>query len=237
MDKDLTGALVFGFGGLSDMTPCIYRDEGRYEGTKEEYNIRCGEQINLLEDIGWDHPLISTASSGESYGHRWGGGISNLYEIPEAQINELISENNKILKAKQQKEAEQQAEQEQQEKAERERKEAIKASLNCEILQQIEGVGGEGGIDPSALVRLTDPETGESLEFICRNIFDFGYVINPNYSIAPGHDNGGLDGNGKWRDFDVTKGGWYDVREMTDFEKRCMTYLRELPPVCNKIRM
>jgi len=237
MNKDLTGTLVFGFGGLSDMTPCIYRDNGWYDGTIEEYNIRRVEQVNLLEGLSWDHPLVHAALCRESYGHHCGGGISNLYEIPEEQINELVSENNKILEAKQQKEAEQQAELEQQEKAERERKEAIKASLNCEILQQVEGVGGEGGIDPSAIVRMTDPETWESLEFICRNIFDFGYVINPNYSIAPGHDNGGLDGNGKWRDFDVAKGGWYDVREMTDFEKRCLTYLRELPPIDKSIRM
>lgn len=235
--KDLTGKLVYGFGGFSGLTPCIYRDKGWYEDTKPEYNVRKVEEVKLLEDLEWNHPLLSTASSGESYGCHMGGGCSGLYEISEEHVQQLISENDKLaaekLLAYRQKEASEKAEREEEKK----RKEHLRESLNvkCEILKHTKGTPGEGGVDESALVKLTDLETGESLKFNCRNVFDFGYVINPNYSIAPGIE-GGLDSNGYWQDFDNNK-GWYNIRELTDFEKRCLNYLREFPPVYSGIRM
>jgi hypothetical protein len=114
---------------------------------------------------------------------------------------------------------------------------ARQAALKCEILHFEKGTPGEGGIDPSALVRLTDPITGESLKFNCRNIFDFGYVVNPNYPVAEGHEPGGFNHNGYWQDFDTKKCGWYSVRELTPFEKRCIDYLTEFPPIYSGIRM
>jgi len=127
------------------------------------------------------------------------------------------------------------AEMEAEEKREREEREARRNSLKCEVLKQKKVRGGDG-IDLCALVHLTDPKTGESLQFECRNIFDVGYVINPNYPIAEGMEPGGIEIEGKWHDFDEHK-GWYPVRELTEFEKRCLAYLREFPPIYNGIRM
>lgn len=125
-------------------------------------------------------------------------------------------------------------------KIENDKRDAEKAErrneLKCEILSRVKGGHGEDDDDPSALVRLTDPDTNESLEFNCRNIFDFGYTVNPNYSILPGMEKGGLDSEGKWQTFESGK-GWYDVRDLTDFEKKCMKYLYEFSPISTEMRM
>ena len=80
---------------------------------------------------------------------------------------------------------------------------------------------------------MTDNVTGESLEFWCRNIFDFGYVINPNYEVVEGAD-GALATKDGWEIFEK---GWRAAREMTEFEKKCVKYLSEFPPVSSGIRM
>lgn len=164
----------------------------------------------------------------------WGDyNIRYKYKLPFGGLKKLYQEVQKALEPIMQKEAEEKAARELEEK----RREELRASLKCEVLETEKGTQGEGGIDPSALVRLTDPKTGESLKFNCRNIFDFGYVVNPNYPVAEGMEPGGLDSNGYWQNFDANKGGWNNVRELTPFEKRCIEYLHEFPPVYNGIRM
>ncbi len=79
-------------------------------------------------------------------------------------------------------------------------------------------------------VEITDKETGEKLKFACRNIFDFGYVINPLYPIIEGIS-GGIEIDGYW---DVADGAG---RELTDVEKRMLKYLHEFPPISTEIRM
>lgn len=44
-------------------------------------------------------------------------------------------------------------------------------------------VKGPDGDDLQALVSITDGK--ETLEFVCRNIFDVGFLINPNYKLTP----------------------------------------------------
>lgn len=95
---------------------------------------------------------------------------------------------------------------------------------------------GDDGTDYYALIKITDPKTGESLEFNCRNIFDFGYVVNPNYSIVEGKEKGGIVNNWMWQDFESGK-GWFDVRPVTEFEKKCLQYLSDFPPVYDEIRL
>lgn len=222
--KDLTGEVVLGFGGFTDMTPCIYRDMGWYDGTVEEYNVRRVECVKLLEEIDW-HPLISEIIEGKSYGCRWGGGISGLYEIDEETASQLIAENNKIV-------AEKRAKEEAKEKAAAEKaaaRETFKASLKCDVLKS-----GKKDNDFYAVVRLT--KDGESLEFTCRNLFDVGYVVNPNYAVAEGLEEGGVTVDGKWRDFKSGE-GWVEVRELTDFEKHCIKYLNEFSPVETGVRL
>lgn len=70
---------------------------------------------------------------------------------------------------------------------------------------------------------------GEQLIFTERNIFDFGVVVNPAYSVAPGVSPGGLclnhEGNYYWHEFADGK-GWIPVRELTENEKIALRYLQ-----------
>lgn len=107
-------------------------------------------------------------------------------------------------------------------------------SLKLEILSSGQDNGSDG-VDYYAKIKLTDEETGESLQFMCRNIFDVGYVINPEYEIAKGID-GGIIMDGQWHDFESGK-GWYPVRELTDFEAKCIKYLKEFSPISKNVRL
>lgn len=110
-----------------------------------------------------------------------------------------------------------------------------KAEMKVEVLKKGTENSCEG---PTyyANVKITDSSTGESLNFVCRNIFDFGYVINPDYAVAEGVEKGGLENNGKWQSFNG-KEGWCDVRELTELEKKCINYLHKFPPVYTGINM
>lgn len=121
------------------------------------------------------------------------------------------------------------------EKREKERKrieerEKMKKSLDMIILKK-----GSDGDDYYAIVKLTEPNTKESLMFTCRNVFDGGYVINPAYEIEKGI-NGGLVIKGQWHAFDLEK-ALYPVRELTEFEKKCIDYLGKFPPINTNIRL
>ena len=96
-------------------------------------------------------------------------------------------------------------------RVEREQAEAEKraqyADLECTVIRRGTSRGEED--DPYALVEVTSKETGEKLQFTCRNIFDFGYVVNPD-------------------------GG---VRPLTAFEAHALAYLYDYPPLDDQIRM
>ncbi|MCQ4924896.1 hypothetical protein NE686_17475 [Tissierella carlieri] len=110
----------------------------------------------------------------------------------------------------------------------------IRNSLTIEIIDKGKERGSDGS-DYYVKVKLTDPLTGECLKFNCRNIFDFGYVVNPDYMIAKGID-GGIVNNGKWETFESGK-GWIPVRDLTEFERKCIDYLNKFPPVSTGIRL
>lgn len=113
-------------------------------------------------------------------------------------------------------------------------KQKEKQSMKVEILKQGYTQGEEK--DPYVIVKITDIQTGESAQFVCRNIFDVGYVINPNFSIIEGLEPGGLLHDGKWETFEAGK-GWYPVREATEFEKKAVEYLHKFPPIFSGIRL
>ena len=121
---------------------------------------------------------------------------------------------------------------EQREKEEKIRKEAedekLKKSIQVKILKQGKENGGEG---PTyyANVEITDPKTKEKLQFSCRNVFDFGYIINPLYEVIKGKQ-GGIEHDGKWEIYNKENDS-YDIRELTEFETRCLKYLKKFPPV------
>ena len=115
---------------------------------------------------------------------------------------------------------------------------AARATMTVTILRSGTEDGGDGP-DHFAEVEITDPATGESARFRCRNVFDFGYIVNPMYPLAPGRDPGGLPkrtkGGWVWQDFDGQ--GWITIRPMTDFEARAVEYLDRFPPIHAGIRM
>lgn len=125
--------------------------------------------------------------------------------------------------------------------AEREaRRNHLRSQVACTVLREY-SVPAEVGRDPGARVRIRSLADGSELEFECRNIFDFGYVVNPLYPIAPGKKPGGIvniDPATKarfWMDFDGK--GWQRIRDLTPFESLAIAYLDEFPPIADGIRM
>lgn len=106
-------------------------------------------------------------------------------------------------------------------------RQSLEAELSVKVL---------GKTSTAAKVEVTSRATGETLSFTCRNIFDVGYVINPNYAIAPGLKPGGIVNKGEWMTY--TEGrGWEAVRPLTDFEKQAYRYLSHFSPIDTAIRM
>jgi hypothetical protein len=90
--------------------------------------------------------------------------------------------------------------------------------------------------DNHALAHVRMRDTGECLEFVCRNVFDVGYVVNPAYALQPGMKPGGILDGDTWMSFSKEQ-GWSTVRSVTASEKIAMEYLREFPPVNSNVRM
>ena len=116
--------------------------------------------------------------------------------------------------------------------------------INDMIVKVIKkGATRSEGLDPYVIVEVIDPKTQEKGTFKCRNIFDFGYTINPCYPVAPGLEPGGLPRKEKstgelyWEHFDVKNRKWYTVRKMTEFEKKAYLYLKKFPPIFAYVRM
>jgi len=105
---DMTGKLVLGFGGITDMEPCIYRDNGHYDGTLVELNVRKVELVELFSDLN----LMDAASSthNDKYGCRWGGGANGLFPVTTETIDALRQLNTKKRVAREEAEERQFAE-------------------------------------------------------------------------------------------------------------------------------
>lgn len=195
-----------------DMAIEVYTGE-KFYGSSVDYLIKkLNQSIATIEKI---HPkavnLVLDPEIQKYYGF-----IETVVTSFQIKLADLIDINEVRLRQKKEEEKEQR-----------------RNSLKLEVVKK--GVVKGEELDPYAVVKLTEPETGESLQFVCRNIFDFGYVINPDYEIAEGID-GGLHVKGKWQTFKEGE-GWHDVRELTAFEKRCIEYLLEFPPISTCIRM
>jgi len=96
----------------------------------------------------------------------------------------------------------------------------------------------EGCFDYFAEVTITDNKTGETLAFVCRNVCDVGYVVNPAFEIFPGTMGGlGYKAGDKylWRVYQ--KSGEFKERKMSDFERRAYIHLHKNPPIYNGINM
>lgn len=107
---------------------------------------------------------------------------------------------------------------------------ALEEKVACTILTQT---------PHAASVRVRSLTDGVELTFDCRNIFDFGYVVNPGYEIAPGKKGGIVtikDEVWYWQYF-VDGNGWQIVRALTDFERDAVKYLGLAPPIASHIRM
>lgn len=85
--NDMTGKLVLGFGGITDMEPCIYRDNGHYDGTLAKLNVRKVELVELFSDL---NPMDAASSThNDKYGCRWGGGANGLFPVTTETIDAL----------------------------------------------------------------------------------------------------------------------------------------------------
>lgn len=120
------------------------------------------------------------------------------------------------------------------EEARKAEREARRRSMTVTVLKR-RTVPGSDGPDHEAVVEITDPTTNEKGRFVCRDLFDVGYVINPDYAVQPGSEPGGIavrHRNGRlwWQRYDADR-GWYYVRALTPFEERAVRYLTEFPPV------
>jgi hypothetical protein len=112
-------------------------------------------------------------------------------------------------------------------------REARKNEMQVKILKKGKIEGGDG-TDYYANVEITDGV--ETLRFGCRNIFDFGYVINPLYSISEGLEPGGIQSGDYWQTIKDNE-GWVNVRLLTEFEKKALKYLSEFSPIDTEIRL
>ena len=114
-------------------------------------------------------------------------------------------------------------------KLEKDKIEALKNSLNMEVIERGEKAGADGN-NYFAIVKLTDPVTKDSFSYICKNIFNIGYQIFPYYEII----------NGRVTRLDVenieASRRPCPSRELNDFEARCLDYLNTFPPIDNKVR-
>lgn len=113
------------------------------------------------------------------------------------------------------------------EKKKEDAREAIRQSI-ASIDTSERTITDEGGRTKEYTHTITF-HNGEELAFTERNVFDFGIVINPSYSVAPGVEPGGLclnhDGVLSWHEF-VANEGWAPVRELTENEMTAMKYLQ-----------
>lgn len=109
-------------------------------------------------------------------------------------------------------------EEEDRRKAEREFR---RATMEVTILESgKEGGSEEEGPDLYANVEILDKKTGEKKQFSCRNLFDFGYVVNPLYSIDEGLEPGGMAEKDYWQIYEKGQ-GWVNIRKITEIEKKC----------------
>jgi len=113
------------------------------------------------------------------------------------------------------------------------RDEELRQKLQVKVL-----ASGADGSSPDnirevwKLVEVKDPQTNESLRFVCRHIRDKGFIINPDYPIKEGLPKGGMFTYGikpMWRKFSVD--GNVALRELTPFEWKCVSYLRRFNPI------
>lgn len=104
----MTGRLVFGFTGLNGVDPCVYKDQGWYDGTIEEYNVRKVREVDVFEYLDNEHVKQTLCGpDAKLYGSRWGGGMSGLFPIVnEAAIATLTAENAEAKAEAERKEAE-----------------------------------------------------------------------------------------------------------------------------------
>lgn len=135
-------------------------------------------------------------------------GKADSFEIPLSDLIDMEEVNKKVR--------------------ERDARKALEQSLELKVLRKYRNEDDFG-------VAVSIGRDGRYLEFSCENIFDFGYVAKPLYSVAKGIE-GGLYSKGYWETFDSDK-GWYVVRELDEFEKECIAYLYEFPPISRDIRL
>ena len=93
------GKLLVGFGGLSGMVPCVYKDTGPFEKAVDSA-MRRVQMVELLK-----HVRLAEVPTSERKvaGYRNGGGITTLYLATEAQLAALRALNSQRQAGKERK--------------------------------------------------------------------------------------------------------------------------------------
>lgn len=94
-----TGKLVFGHSGHNGLTPCIYRDNGSYEGTIPELNIRKVIEVEVFAHLDSERVQKVLCGDAPRYGGRWGGGMSALFPITNPEAIEMLRAENAAARA------------------------------------------------------------------------------------------------------------------------------------------
>ncbi len=97
-----TGKLLVGFGGLSGMVPCVYKDTGRFERALDS-DMRRVKEVEKLEHVRFAE--VPTKEM-KVAGYQNGNGIITLYLAAEAQLAALRALNDERRARKEQEEAE-----------------------------------------------------------------------------------------------------------------------------------
>ena len=123
-------------------------------------------------------------------------------------------------------------------KREKEKQELLKKVSSWDI--DSEDIQDEGGW--TKCYTHTFVIDGQMLQFSERNVFDFGRVINPSYSVIERAEKGGItskrnDGTLMWKIY-IEKEGWCEVRPLNKQELICMEIIRKYGKYVNTgIRM
>lgn len=198
------------------------------EYLQDDYLLFFDSANNLLDlnkslsgKFGWDAiaDIIGTRTGVGIHDWHW---TLNTYKLKE-QYAQLLIDNLNELEKEIRANYENFLSEERKKEAERE---AIRHSI-ASIDTSVKTITDEGGKTKEYIHTITFHD-GEKLTFSERNVFDFGIVINPSYSVTPGAKPGGLcldrEGVLQWCEFKKNE-GWISVRPLTENENTAMTYL------------
>lgn len=161
------------------------------------------------------------------------GGLDGVWILTPEEYDRYIQIDAERAHEKAQREAAEKAAEESRRQKEIKEKEELVSKVDEWIIKERQ-ISDEGG--KTKLYTHHFSIGGESLDYIERNMFDVGVVINPAYNVMPGVS-GGIaimkDGTLEWNT--IGENGWHPVRPLTDNEIVCYTIIAKYGKFANTI--